>query len=291
VLHFREALAGLVCLSAAALCAPAVGSEAGKQRSTLTICADPGNLPYSNKALEGFENKVAAILADDLDVDLAFFWFAEHKGFIGRTLLVGNCDAIVSVPLELTLVATTQPYFTSSYVAVQRSNDQRRFSSFDDPWLHEARIGLQLVGNEGATTPPAVALSRRGVNRHIEPFPMWSEDETGSPQGEIVDAVADGRIDVAFLWGPFAGYFAKKHGGALRIEPILRDPASPDLSFVFAMSIGVRKSDGVLRNRLQKALDRHASEIAKVLEDHGVPLVERPADIQPSAYVSRQEKR
>jgi quinoprotein dehydrogenase-associated probable ABC transporter substrate-binding protein len=278
-------LAGSAILAALALHAPARATDNPAPHAKFTVCADPGNLPYSNKALEGFENDVAKILADDLGAELDYFWFAQHKGFLGRTLMQQRCDAVLSVPTELGLVAVTRPWFTSSYVAVTRADDARRFASFDDPWLQDARIGLQLVGNEGATTPPAVALSRRGANRNITAFPMWSEDETGAPQGDIVHAVAEGKIDVAFVWGPFAGYFARAHGAALRLEPILADPKSPDQSFVFSMSIGVRKSDGDLRDRLQQALDRHAGAVTAALEAHGVPRVAPPPQAEPATLV------
>jgi mxaJ protein len=285
----KIAFAGLLAIGSAALLAVAArGEDAPPQpKPKLTVCADPGNLPYSNKAQEGFENKIAQLLADDLQMELGYFWFAEHKGFLGRTLLINRCDAVISVPAELSLVATTRPYFASSYVAVTRSHDGRRFSSFDDAWLQDARIGLQMVGNEGATTPPAVALSRRGANRNITPFPMWSAEETGSPQGEIVKAVATGGIDVAFVWGPFGGYFARAHGTDLTVEPVLGDPKSPDQPFVFPMSIGVRKSDLALRDRLQQALGRHEAEIAAILKEYGIPTVgsppkaERAADATP----------
>ncbi|MGJ0510651.1 MAG: quinoprotein dehydrogenase-associated putative ABC transporter substrate-binding protein [Methylocystis sp.] len=270
---------GLLALGAALFSATVASAEAEapKEKTKLTICSDPANLPYSNRAREGFENRIAEVLAADLHADLDAFWFAEHKGFVRRTLLDGLCDAIISVPSNFSMVATTRPYFTSSYVAVTRANAQQQFSSFDDAWLRDARIGLQLVGNEGATTPPAIALARRGFVEHITSFPMWAEDETSNPQGAIIDAVAKGDVDIAFVWGPFAEFFAKAHDGKLRVTPVLSDPRSPDQLFVFSMSVGVRKSDEALRDRLQDALDRHAPEIRKILEEFGTPLTATPA--------------
>lgn len=239
------------------------------------VCADPGNLPYSNQAGEGFENKIAQLLAADLGKNLQYFWFAEHKNFLRRTLSAGLCDVVISVPSALTMVTTTRPYFTSTYVAVMRADDSRGFSSFDDAWLKDARIGLQLVGNEGVTTPPAVAISRRGFNEHITPFPMWAEDNSANPQGQIIEAVADGRIDIAFVWGPFAGYFGRKFGDRLAIKPILQDSQSPDLMFAYPMAIGVRKDAAVLRDKLQSALDRNQEKIAVILNDAGIPTIDQ----------------
>jgi mxaJ protein len=256
--------------------AVAADAEKSDANPAFVVCADPSNLPYSNKAGAGFENKIAALLASDMRVDVDYFWFPQHKSFLRRTLFEGLCDAVISVPEGLPSVMTTRPYFTSTYVAVTRAGDSRRFTSFDDAWLRDARIGLQLVGHEGMTTPPAISLSARGVNERITPFPMWSEEGgDANPQGKIIDAVADGKIDVAFVWGPFAGYFAKAHGADLKIEPIYADPQKPELTFAYPMAIGVRKSDVEFRDRLQQALDRHVDEIAAILREAGVPLDER----------------
>jgi quinoprotein dehydrogenase-associated probable ABC transporter substrate-binding protein len=262
----------------AALFNHAVAADTGAtapqgDKPVLAVCADPSNLPYSNEKQEGFENKIAAVLAADMRAEVRYFWFAEHKTFFRRTLLDGLCDVVISVPDRLQIVGTTKPYFTSTYVAVTRAKDNRVFKSFDDPWLSEARIGLQLVGNDGATTPPAMSLARRGINRHITGFQMWSGPDDPDPQGKIIDAVADGSIDVALVWGPFAGYFAKAHGADLRISAITADPLVPGSIFAFPMALGVRKSDTVLRDRLQLALDRHQPEIEAILRDYGIPLV------------------
>jgi mxaJ protein len=258
----------------------------------LVVCADPANLPYSNKDLGGFENRIADVLAGDLGVKADQFWFAGHKTFLRRTLLEGNCDAVLALPQGLPAIVTTRPYFTSSFVAVTRADDSHQFTSFDDPWLGEARIGLQLVGNEGATTAPAFSLSARGFNEHITGFPMWAEEGAPEPpQGKIVDAVAKGDIDIAFVWGPFGGYFAKSHGGKLRVTPILGDPARPDVAFVFPMAVGVRKTDVDFRDRLQVALDRHQTEITAILEDFGVPLVATPEQAHVAATPAQDSPR
>jgi len=256
----------------------AAADEAPAPKPVLTVCADPANLPYSNDRQEGFENKIATLLAGDLHMELRYFWFAEHRSFFRRTLLDNLCDVVISVPSGFAMVAATKPYFSSSYVAVTRAKDDRHFTAFDDPWLRDARIGLQLVGKEGATTPPAMALSRRGFNQHITGFAMWGDAADPNPQGKIVDAVADGSIDIALVWGPFAGYFAKAHGSDLRVEPITADSQAPDLTFVFPMAMGVRKADTALRDRLQAAIDRHPTEIAAILKDYGIPTVPTPSD-------------
>jgi quinoprotein dehydrogenase-associated probable ABC transporter substrate-binding protein len=247
----------------------------------LSVCADPANLPYSNQKQQGFENKIAAVLAADLNSDVSFFWFPQHANFLRRTLLGHNCDVLIAVPTALPGIAVTKPYFASSYVAVTRSKDANRFTSFDDKWLNDARIGLQMVGTDTATTPPVSALSARHLNQHIVGFQMWADSGVENPQGKIIDAVADNTIDIALVWGPFAGYFAKPHGTALTIAPILSDPKVPTQTYVFPMSVGVRKDDIALRDRLQLALDRHAPEIAAILHDDGIPTVPVPPATAP----------
>jgi quinoprotein dehydrogenase-associated probable ABC transporter substrate-binding protein len=279
----RNGLAA-AALAALAAAAPDGAAETPATKTSLTVCADPANLPYSDEKQEGFENRIATLLADDLGAELRYFWFAEHRSFFRRTLLDGQCDLVVSVPSGLSMVATTQPYFASSYVAVTRAKDGRRFTSFDDAWLKDARIGLQMVAKEGVTTPVAMALSRRGLNQHLVPFALWADAGDPAPQGKIVDAVADGAIDVALVWGPFAGYFAKKHGAILRIDPVVADPQAPDLVFVFPMAIGVRKADTDLRDRLQAALDHRKSEIAAILKDYDIPTMPISGAIAPLTH-------
>jgi quinoprotein dehydrogenase-associated probable ABC transporter substrate-binding protein len=242
-----------------------------KPRPMLAVCADPANLPYSNDRREGFENKIAALLAADLKADLDYTWLPQSSFFLRRTLLAGACDLVISVPASLPAVAVTRPYFTSSYVAVTRAGATHQFTSFDDAWLANARIGLQQVGSENGATPPAMALAYRGFDNHLTFFPMWDHESGNDPQGRIIAAVADGKIDVAFVWGPFAGWFARRYGATLHLAPILADPKQPDMAFAFPMAVGVRKADTAFRDRLQAALDRHPAEIAAILSDYDIP--------------------
>jgi quinoprotein dehydrogenase-associated probable ABC transporter substrate-binding protein len=268
---------GISLLGSLLFVATAAGAVPQQDPSVLSVCADPSNLPYSNQAQEGFENKIAAVLAEDLHATLRYVWSEQRRSFFRRTLLAGRCDMVISAPTMLPIIAVTRPFFTSSYVAVTRSSDTLHFTSFDQPEWQTARIGLQLLGAEGVNTPPAMALSRRGLNRHIAEFPMWDEDDNVKPQGKIIDAVASGEIDVAMVWGPFAGYFAKPYGAALRLEPIVKDDGNPGLVFSYPMALGVRKDDTARRDQLQAALDRHKTEIDAILRDYGVPLITQPA--------------
>jgi mxaJ protein len=239
----------------------------------LTVCADPANLPYSSDKQDGFENRIATLLAADLHAQLKYVWFAEHRNFLRRTLLDGVCDVVISLPAGMPVVAETKPYFTSSYVAVMRDNDTRHFASFDDGWLAAARIGLQLVGSDDGSTPPVASLAQRGLNQHITAFPMWADAAVQTPQAKIIDAVANGGIDIAFVWGPFAGYFAQSEKTRLRVVPVTYDAAAPSNQFVFAMAAATRRNDVALRDALQAALDRHRADIQAILKQYGIPTV------------------
>ncbi len=272
----------LVALPVAAHAAP---GTAPADRPALRVCADPANLPYSDQKQEGFENKIASLLAADLHEDLQYTWDPQRKTFFRRTLLANKCDVVISVPAMLPVVAHTRPYFTSSYVIVQRSDDPHRVIAFEDPYLHDAKIGIQSVGLEGINTPPAMALGHRNLVANMRAYPMWADDSVQNPQGKIIAAVASGEIDVAFVWGPFAGYFAKPYGDKLHVQPLTGDPKMPEIAFAYPMAVGVRKTDVALRDRLQDAMDRHAPEIAAILHDYNVPLV----PVSPQAAVTQTQ--
>ena len=256
-------LLGLLLTSARA--APAGGE--------LAVCADPAALPYSNQRQEGFENRIARLLADELGVPLRFTWNMQRRGFLRRTLNAGECDVVIGVPSGLPGLLTGAPYYASSFAFVTRAAEAVP-QGFDDPLLRRQRIGVQVLGAEGANTPPVQALARRGLAEQVRGFPMWGPDEDETPMAHLVDAVADGQVDVALVWGPYAGYFAQRHGARLRITPVPGDPQQPALAFRYPMSLGVRRDDADLLQRLQAVMERRASEVRRILQDYGVPLVD-----------------
>lgn len=260
--------------TAAGAGAPAETVDPGK---TLAVCADPGNLPYSSSKLDGFENRIAVLLAADMHRTLRYAWAPQRRNFFSRTLLAGACDVVISVPASLPMsmpaIATTRPWFTSTYVAVTRVADNRHFAGFDDAWLKSARIGLQLIEGGDVNPPPAMSLARRGITNNITGFSPWDISED-TPQEKIIDAVANKSIDVALVWGPFGGYFAKPYGNALKLEAVTNDPATPGLAFTFPMAAAVRSADTKLKDTLQAAFDRNATKIAAILRDYNIPIVE-----------------
>ena len=243
---------------------------AASEQRQLRVCADPSNLPSSDDAEAGFDNRIVRLIAADLDAAVTYAWAAERRGFLRRTLQAGTCDLVMSVPDGLATLATARSYDRSSYAFVTRS-DGPALTGLDDPALQHLRIGLPVLGAEGANTPPAHALGRRGLAPNITGYSVRAETEDVSPSARIVSAVAAGEIDVAILWGPIAGYFARRHGPGLIVRPTGADPRAPEFKFDYAMAIWVRRDDPALLEELNASLDRHRDDIGRILSDYGVP--------------------
>lgn len=238
----------------------------------LKVCADPNNLPFSNAREEGFENKIVRIVATELHADVSYVWHAQRRGNVRETLNADECDVIPGVASSLEMLATTRPYYRSTYVSVVRDG-VAGVSTFDDPRLLRLKIAVQLIGDDGSNTPPAHALSARGIVDNVRGFPIYGDYDSAAPQSPIVDAVAHGDVDVAFVWGPTAGYFARLEPVKLRLSAVpLSD--GPVLPMVYDISMGVRKEDVALRRELDAALAKRSADIRAVLADYGVPLVE-----------------
>jgi mxaJ protein len=239
----------------------------------LKVCADPNNLPYSDAAGDGFENKIAALVADKLGRPLQFVWRAQRRGFLREGLNAGECDLVTGIPYPNFMVRTTAPYYRSTYVFVSRPGEPP-VSSFDDPTLHVRKIGVQLIGDDGVNSPPTHALARRGIVENVRGFSVYGDYRKEHPTADIVDAVAHGEIDVAAVWGPIAGYFAQHEVPALTITPIEAGP-SDLLPMTFDIAMGVRNTDSDLRDAVQKALDDLAPQIRTILNHFQIPVLER----------------
>jgi mxaJ protein len=248
----------------------------------LRICADPNNLPFSNDRLEGFENAIAALVAQELHATPAYTWWAQRRGFIRNTLKAGACDLVPGVPSNMEMLRTTEPYYRSTYVFVTRPGEPT-VRSFNDAALRSLRIGVQLIGDDGANTPPAHALARRGIVSNVRGYPVYGDYRQPNPPFRIVQAVADHEIDMAVVWGPLAGYVAKRVSPPLQITPVAPQFDGPQAPMAFDISMGVRKEDQALRNEVDAALDRRRPEIDAILADDGVPRL----DAHGIAQVSR----
>src|SRR5690242_17530954 len=211
-------------------------------RATLRVCADPNNLPFSNERGEGFENKIATLLARDLGARVEYTWWAQRRGFVRNTLNAGTCDVILGVPAGYGPVRTTHPYYRSTYVFVTRRDRGLHLTSLDDSTLRRLRIGVHLVGDDYANTPAVHSLAQRGLTSNIVGFTLYGDYSTPNPPARLIDAVADKKVDVAIAWGPLAGYFARTSKVPLDLRPVTPTPDGP-LTYVFDIAMGVRRRD------------------------------------------------
>jgi mxaJ protein len=258
-------------LRAAAVLALMATSTSARE---LRVCADPNNLPFSNERGEGFENRIAAVVADQMHAEVRTTWWAQRRGFLRNTLGAGRCDVVVGTLAGLEMLRTTSPYYRSGYVFVTRAADNLDIASLDDPRLHTLRVGVQLIGDDGMNTPPAHALSRRGITGNVRGYTVYGDYAQANPAGRIVAAVAAREVDVAIVWGPFAGYFARRQGEALDVRPVTPQIDGPMLPMVFDISMGVRREDEVLRGEIEEALKVRRPEIDAILASYGVPRLD-----------------
>jgi mxaJ protein len=241
----------------------------------LRVCSDPNNLPFSNQQQQGFENRIADLLARDLGTTVEYTWWAQRRGFLRNTLLAGLCDVVIGLPRNVEMATTTQPYYRSTYVFVTRKARGLHIRSFDDAALRQLRVGVQVIGDDGANSPPAHALSRRGIVNNLIGYSVYGDYAADSPPSRIVAAVASGEVDVAAVWGPLAGYFA-----AEQREPLDIVPVSPQidggLPQAFDLSMAVRRNDTARLAVLNQFLQRRRADINRILDIYHVPRASLP---------------
>lgn len=237
------------------------------QEKELRVCSDPNNLPFSNTKQEGFENRIAEVVAADLHLRLTYVWQRMGRGFVREFLNKDRCDLLIGIPSEFKPVLTTAPYYRSSYVFVVRRDAAYKPISLEDPALRNVKIGVQALDEE--YTPPAEALMNRGMRDSLVTYHTVGEDAEA-----IVRAVLDKDVAVAIVWGPLAGYWAHQNDGSLECSPVHPESEPPGLPFTFEISMGVRKGNNTLRDALQQVLTRRSEEIKKILASFAVPQLE-----------------
>jgi mxaJ protein len=238
----------------------------------LRVCADPNNLPFSNAKGQGFENRIVQLIASDLHRPVVYTWWAQRRGYVRNTLKDRRCDLWPGVASGVEMLDTTRPYYRSTYVFVTRADRHLDIRSFDDPRLKRLTVGVQLVGNDAMNTPPTHALARRGIIRNVRGYMLYGDYARANPPAAIVEAVDDGDIDVAVVWGPLAGDFAKKAAHPLRLQPVQPWLDGPQWPMVFDISMGVRKDDLQFKHTIEAILQKEAPHIQAILRNYGTPL-------------------
>lgn len=257
-------LAALFVISTAAPAA-AQTSEA-VDRAALRVCADPANLPFSNQAGEGFENKIAELVAAELEIPIEYTWFPQATGFIRNTLQARRCDVVIGISLGFELLQNTNPYYRSAYVMMTRADGGPEIASLNDSALKSARIGL-IAG-----TPPATIVALNGLMPQVQPYHLVADTRFDHPGRKMVEDLTTGKIDVGLLWGPIAGYYAKQQKAELRIVPLLTDNGPVRMDYRITM--GLRFNEPNWKRRLNDIIKRRQADIDAILTDYGVPLLD-----------------
>jgi mxaJ protein len=249
-----------------------VAGATASDAPVLRVCADPNNLPFSNRAGAGFEDALAELVGDALGRRVEHYFWAQRRGFLRNTLKADKCDVVMGVPEELEGVLTTTPYYRSGYVAVTRAELAPPLHSLDDPRLRSLKVGVPVVGDDYENPPPVHALSRRGIVDNVVGFSVFGDYAKDSPPLELVRAVGRGEIDVALAWGPVAGFVARDSHPRLQLHAITPQRDGPQ-RFVFAIAMGVRPDDRALARQLNGVLATNRKRIEALLHDFGIPLL------------------
>jgi mxaJ protein len=261
-----------LCTLAAAMLVGAILiiAQPASAQGTLRVCADPNYMPYSDRAQEGFENKIALAVARYLGDKISYTWSTQRgpggwDEFIHDTLNAGKCDLIVNVPYASQAVLTTQPYYVSSYVFVFDKSKNYDIQSLDSPDLQRLKIGYET------DTPPQDGLKVRGILSGQVPFDVAGTE--GQSPAVILDAVRSGRIQVGITWEPAVGYYLKNGYSRLSVVPLpnSRQRGVPE-QYIFPMSMGVRHGNEALHKQLERVVAAHQPQLVAILDQFGVKL-------------------
>ncbi|MES9974326.1 MAG: substrate-binding domain-containing protein [Candidatus Thiodiazotropha sp.] len=238
-----------------------------RNKEYLTVCGDPNHMPFSNKKLEGFENRIAKLIADDLNRTLRYHWWPQTIGFVRNTLRIRLCDLVMGVTSVNELLQNTNPYYRSVYTLVYRKDSGLTLRTLDAAKLTDLKIGVV------AGTPPATLLSKYGLLEQVRPYQRTVDTRLFSPATRAVEDVADGNIDVAVIWGPIAGYAASRQETPLSVIPL---PAKVDsVPLAFNVSMGIRHRESNWKHQLNLELEKLSADIEKILLEYNIPLLDR----------------
>jgi len=236
-------------------------------REVLRVCADPANMPFSNQKSEGFENKIADIIGEELGIPVKYTWFPQAIGFTRNTLLAKRCDLVIGSGQGNDLVLNTNPLYRSTYALVYApGKGLDGVKSIFDPRLKGKRIGV-VQG-----TPPANLVNKAGLMGKAKPYRLMVDRRFDSPGEDMIKDIRSGEIDAGVLWGPMAGYFADKGGEKLTVVPLVKD--SKDGRMQFRITMGVRQGDNLWKRKLNDVLRKRRADIDRVLLQYGVPLLD-----------------
>ena len=256
---------------AALLVAPALAGEGSRvdlvNRLSLRVCADPANLPFSNDKVQGFENKIADIVAAELKVPVEYVWFPQATGFIRNTLFAKRCDVVLGYAQGDELVLNTNAYYRSVYTLVYRKGGSLDgVDALSDPRLKDKRLGIV------AGTPPASTMAALGLIANAKPYPLMVDRRYDAPAERMIADIRSGEVDAGVLWGPIAGYLAARDGEKLTVVPLLKETVGPRLAY--RITFGVRQGEDDWKRELNALIAKLQGRLDAVLLEYGVPLID-----------------
>ncbi|HYU89592.1 MAG TPA: quinoprotein dehydrogenase-associated putative ABC transporter substrate-binding protein [Gemmatimonadales bacterium] len=276
----RGRLTGALLVAAATVAL--IAGAPPRPPSDLRVCADPYDMPFSNNQEEGFENKIAHVVARDLNATVINYWWPSRRGVLRNSILGGFCDVMIQAPVGFDPVATTQPYYRSTYYFVYRADRRFTLRSLDDTILKRLKIGVNMIGYDYTNTPPAHALGSRGIVGLVGFGNFLNPDPKADHPDDIINAVAKDSIDVAIVWGPLAGYWVKRQSVPLTMVALPDTDAVSGMPFAFSMAMAVRHRDKALKATLDSVIDRRRGEITEILRQYNVPMIELRAAAAPA---------
>jgi len=238
-------------------------------KTAFRVCADPANMPFSNKAGEGFENKIAELFAEKLELPLRYFWFPQAVGFVRKTLGEKRCDVVIGYAQGHELVLNTNHYYVSTYVLVtQPDSDLADVTALSDERMKGKRIGV-IAG-----APPATHMARKGLIGDAKGYRLMVDRRVDSPAENMIEDMLAGEIDAAILWGPIGGNLAQTNG--LKMTPLLDETGAPRM--FYRITMGVRPGELVWKRKLNSLIRRNQDEIDAILSEYGLPLLTEMGD-------------
>jgi quinoprotein dehydrogenase-associated probable ABC transporter substrate-binding protein len=269
----RAILAG--CIGVAAFIA--ANAHAAEPTGSLRVCADPDNMPFSDAKGEGFENKLAELIATKLDTHLEYSWFPEATGYVPNTMGRDACDLVMGYAQGTGLIEDTNPYYYTSYVLIYRADDDslQGVDSLADPRLKDKAIGFF------ARTPPASILAMHGLVGGAKSFEVNADESATGAAIEMIGEIASGKLDAGLLWGPVGGYYAERGEVPLKLVPLVKEKAGP--STIYGITMGVRPNEPQWKHTINKLIAESQNEINLILEGYSVPLLDEKGNLLAAA--------
>jgi mxaJ protein len=272
----------VACAALAIFCGAAGDTGAEPAASELLrVCADPDNMPFSNAEGQGFENKLAELIAEKLDARLEYSWFAEESGYVPNTMGRGACDLVMGYAQGTGLIEDTNPYYYTSYVLIYREDDSTLagVESLADPRLKGKRIGFF------ARTPPSSVLAIHGLAANAKPFESHVGESATKAAATMLDEIASGALDAGILWGPVGGYYAQRERVPLKLIPLVKETAGPRT--IYGITMGVRPDEPQWKHRINTFIAANEAGINAILQSYNVPVLDDQGNVVASAPAER----